>query len=184
MVSTSTDVDDVVVLVDDDGSPVGTAARSRVHTTDTPLHLAFSLYLHDGDGRVLLTRRALGKVSWPGVWTNTCCGHLRPGETPVQAAVRRVRDELGVTVDSPRVVLPAFRYRAVDAHGIVENEICPVLTARLHETPRPNPDEVAETGWVNWPDLVAIARAAPALLSPWSVAQLRELAELEHLWPR
>ena len=73
--------DDLVVLVDDDGHPRGTANRLTVHGTDTPLHFAFSCHLVDAAGRILVTRRALEKKTWPGVWTNSFCGHPRPGES-------------------------------------------------------------------------------------------------------
>ncbi|RYY48065.1 MAG: isopentenyl-diphosphate Delta-isomerase [Actinomycetales bacterium] len=116
---------DLVVLLEDDGTPAGTAPRLSVHGTETPLHQAFSLHLFDDQGRVLLTRRALSKLTWPGVWTNSCCGHPRPGEALEDAVRRRLREELGVEVDDLRIVLPDFRYRAVDASGVVENEICP-----------------------------------------------------------
>ncbi len=91
---------DDVVLLDDDGAPVGRAARSTVHTATTPLHLAFSCYLVRPDGAVLLTRRALTKRTWPGVWTNAFCGHPRPGEDVVDAVARHACHELGLTVPS------------------------------------------------------------------------------------
>ena len=175
--------DDVVVLVSDDGSPIGTAPRQTVHDAATPLHLAFSLYLRNPDGLVLMTRRALTKVSWPGVWTNSCCGHLRPGEQATDAVARRTPDELGFAVTDARVVLPDFRYRATDAHGVVENELCPVLVAETDATPSPNPEEVAEFTWVPWATLVHLARHAPALLSPWCVAQLRRFGDADP-WAR
>lgn len=168
---------DVVVLVDPDGTPRGTAPRSSVHTTDTPLHLAFSAYLFDDDGRLLLTRRALGKVAWPGVWSNSCCGHLRPGETAEQAGLRRIREELGADVASLAPALPDFRYRAVDASGVVEHEICPVFAGRIDERAlAPDPAEIAEWCWVPWTMVVTLAQESPALISPWAVLQIRELA--------
>jgi isopentenyl-diphosphate delta-isomerase len=166
---------EVVVLVDAAGRPTGTADKATVHTVDTPLHLAFSCYLDDGAGRVLLTRRALAKRTWPGVWTNACCGHPGPGEPAADAVVRRTRQELGCAVTDLQPVLPDFRYRAVDAAGVVENEVCPVFSATLVGELVPEPAEVAETTWVRWPALVAMAVGAPAVLSPWSVLQVTAL---------
>ena len=82
---------DHVVLLDDDGNPIGTAPKSSVHGPDTALHLAFSCHVLNSEGQVLLTRRALSKRTWPGVWTNSFCGHPRPAE-PVLSAVRGPRD--------------------------------------------------------------------------------------------
>lgn len=164
--------DDLVVLVDAQGHAIGTANRRQVHGTDTPRHLAFSCYLFDRRGRVLLTRRALGKQTWPGVWTNACCGHPRPGEAPREAVHRRLADELGLQVDDLRLVLPQFAYRATDASGVVENELCPVWVAVVDAAPVPNPDEVADLAWVDWSAAVNAASAAPFLLSPWSALQI------------
>lgn len=168
---------DEVVLVDAAGNAVGTAPRLEVHTADTPLHLAFSVHVLDPAGRTLLTRRALSKRTWPGVWTNTCCGHPRPGEAPADAVRRRAREELGLHLGQLELVLPDFRYRAVDAGGVVENEICPVHVAVLDEEPvlDPDPDEVAEHAWVAWADLHAAVSALPRVFSPWMVHQVREL---------
>jgi isopentenyl-diphosphate Delta-isomerase len=164
-----------VVLVDNDGNVVGSADKATVHTAETPLHLAFSCHVFDSAGRLLVTRRSLRKVTWAGVWTNSFCGHPAPGETQEQAIARRASDELGITVDAIRLVLPDFRYRAIDASGIVENEICPVYRATSSDVVNANPDEVSEWEWVDPAALTAAASAAPYAFSPWLVWQLEQL---------
>lgn len=166
---------ELVVLLDDQGSPIGTMPKEQAHTADTPLHAAFSCFGFDDAGRLLLTRRALTKRTWGGVWTGTCCGHPRPEEDPVDAVVRRLHDELGVEPGSIALVLANFRYRAVAPNGLVENEICPVYTAALTGEPRPDPAEVAEWRWVEVADLVTAIRATPFVFSPWLVLQIDEL---------
>jgi len=164
-----------VVLLDPAGVPVGSMDKAHVHGLDTPLHLAFSCYGFGRDGRMLLTRRSLGKRTWPGVWTNTCCGHPSPGEDLETAIRRRLRFELGVEPTSLRPVLPEFRYRAVAPDGIVENEVCPVYFAELPADPVPAADEVMEWRWVDAADFLQVAEAMPSILSPWSVLQAGEL---------
>ena len=167
-----------VILLDGSGNAIGTADKATVHHTDTPLHLAFSCYLFDRRGRLLLSRRALAKKTWPGVWTNSCCGHPAPGEDMADAIHRRLRDELGVTATELSLVLPRFRYRAVMADGVVENEMCPVFLAHTDDEPAPNPDEVASTRWTPWDELVDRVDSGAQAISPWARLQLRELAEL------
>lgn len=174
----SGDPHDVVVLLDEAGNAIGTAPRATVHSTDTPLHLAFSCHLRDAAGRTLVTRRALSKKTWPGVWTNSFCGHPRPGETFADAVRRHARHELGLEVTEPQPLLPDFRYRAVDAAGIVENEVCPVFTAEAVGEPVANPDEVAELKWVEVGDLLSVVERAPWALSPWLVEQEPALRRL------
>lgn len=164
---------DEVVLLDDVGRPVGTADRLSVHGDATPLHLAFSLHLLDRRGRTLVTRRALSKKTWPGVWTNSCCGHPRPGEDVIDAVRRRVGEELGIRVNAVDVVLPDFHYRAVDASGVVENEVCPVHVALVPDDLQlaVDPTEVSEHAWVPWADVHETAVRTPMMLSPWLVEQ-------------
>jgi isopentenyl-diphosphate delta-isomerase len=165
-----------VVLVDEGGNPIGTAPKLTVHDTATPLHLAFSCHVFDAEGRTLVTRRALTKRTWPGVWTNSFCGHPAPGEAIEDAIVRRGRRELGIGLTDVRATLPDFRYRATDASGIVENEICPVFRAETVDAITPAPDEVAEFRWVEPDDLLRAVDAAPWAFSPWLALQLRALA--------
>jgi isopentenyl-diphosphate delta-isomerase len=166
---------DHVVLLDDDGREIGTAPKSSVHGTETALHLAFSCHVVNDDGQVLVTRRALGKTTWPGVWTNSFCGHPRPAEPVIAAVRRRAEYELGITLTEIELALPLFRYRATDANGIVENEVCPVYVATTNDEPDPNPREVAEFAWIPPHDLVRAVQSAPWAFSPWLVLQAREL---------
>ncbi|SFB63976.1 isopentenyl-diphosphate delta-isomerase [Amycolatopsis marina] len=168
-----------VVLLDEAGEPAGTAPKRTVHHTDTPLHLAFSCYLFDQAGRLLVTRRALTKRTWPGVWTNSCCGHPGPGEAIVDAVRRRVHQELGVEATDVRCVLPDFRYRATAADGTVENEVCPVYVAGVAGIPAPADEEVAEWRWVPWPAFAGLAREAPWVISPWAAEQATQLDGLD-----
>jgi isopentenyl-diphosphate delta-isomerase len=158
---------ELVVLLHEDGTPRGTAPKSEVHRRDTPLHLAFSCWVLDDEGRTLLTRRAPAKRTWPGAWTNTFCGHPSPGEELTDAVRRRAEAELGCTVTGVQPLLPDFRYRAVMDDGTVENEICPVFTARLGSAPHPNPDEIDGLEWVALDDVAKMIDEAPQRLSPW-----------------
>ena len=171
--------EELVVLLDEAGKPAGTMPKAQVHGPDTPLHLAFSVYLFDSGGRLLVTRRALGKRTWPGVWTNSCCGHPGPGEDPAAAAERRLGQELGLRPDRLELVLPDFTDRAVAADGIVEHEVCPVFFAGIEGDPQPpptpDPEEVADWRWVPWAAFRAVAATAPWALSPWAVEQVAAL---------
>ncbi|MGW6427399.1 isopentenyl-diphosphate Delta-isomerase [Nocardia sp. NPDC055053] len=164
-----------VVLLDDDGTVVGSDSKALVHTTDTRLHLAFSCYVFNTAGEVLLTQRALDKRTFPGCWTNTCCGHPEPGEAIDTAIERRLREELGLAVSDLRVVLPGFRYRAVMDSGIVENEICPVFMATAEADPVPCPSEVADFRWLAWSEFLDYAADPASGLSPWARLQSAEL---------
>lgn len=179
--STATaDADDrapeAVVLLSESGHPIGTAPKASVHTDNTPLHLAFSCHVVDDAGRVLVTRRALTKIAWPGVWTNSFCGHPAPGEEPRDAVLRRAERELGLRVADVEEVLPDFRYRAVDDGGVVENEVCPVFVARAVGEPAPSVDEVAAWEWVAPADLAAAVARTPWAFSPWLALQIPRLA--------
>ena len=173
-----TEVEERVVLVDDRGNAIGDQLKSAVHHATTPLHLAFSLYLSDADGRLLMTRRALSKVTWPGVWTNSCCGHPMPGESMVDAITRRLAQETGLRFTDLREVLPDFSYRVQDVTGIWENEICPVFVATVApEGPAiaPDPAEVMDWAWADWTDIAASMAVTPFAFSPWAVLQMEQL---------
>ena len=168
-------IEDEVVLLAESGSPIGRAPKSAAHGPDTALHLAFSCHVLNALGEVLVTRRALTKQSWPGVWTNSFCGHPKPAESLASAVRRRAEFELGIELAEVELALPLFRYRATDVNGTVENEVCPVYIAITADEPDPNPREVAEFAWIAPEELGRAVEAAPWAFSPWLVLQAREL---------
>jgi isopentenyl-diphosphate Delta-isomerase len=178
-VPTSVSTTEQVVLLDDDGRATGTADKAEVHGPETPLHLAFSAYLFDADGRLLVTRRARGKRTFPGVWTNSVCGHPAPGETLPDAVRRRAAEELGLQVTGLRLVLPRFAYRA-EMDGIVELEQCPVYAGWLDADQRLDlaPDEVEDAEWVPWADFAADVLAGHRTVSTWCTEQVPQLVAL------
>ncbi len=167
-----------MVLVDEEGHAIGTARKSSVHGQETPLHLAFSSYVFDHDGRVLLTRRAAHKVTWPGVLTNSCCGHPLPGEPLDRAVTRRLSYELGLPAAPADLMLPAFAYRAVMGNGVVEHELCPVYRVTVDALAVPNPDEVGEALWLPWKEFVDGVLSHALAVSPWCAEQVPLLMEL------
>jgi isopentenyl-diphosphate Delta-isomerase len=175
-----------VVLCAEDGTALGSAAKEAVHHRDTPLHLAFSCYVFDGAGQVLVTRRAHTKQTFAGVRTNSCCGHPAPGEALAVAVQRRLAFELDVVPQRIDLMLPDFRYRATARDGTVENELCPVYRAVVvTDHVRPNPVEVDDAWWADWTSFVADG-VADDPLSAWALEQVGQLAELGPdplLWP-
>jgi isopentenyl-diphosphate delta-isomerase len=170
-----------VVLLDEDGNAVGTAAKADVHGRDTALHLAFSCYVFDRDGRLLVTQRAVAKPTFGGVWTNTACGHPGPGEPIVEAVRRRVGQELGLQLEDLRLVLPRFRYRAVVESGphagLVEHEMCPVFVATASGDPTPDRSEVEAWEWVPWAEFRDDVLSGRREISQWCREQVEALPE-------
>jgi isopentenyl-diphosphate Delta-isomerase len=147
-----------IVLCDEDGQPTGTAEKLSAHHAHTQRHLAFSCYVFDESDRLLVTKRADTKKVWPGVWTNSCCGHPGPGESTDDAIRRRLDQELGMEAGSITPILPDYKYETPPYKGIIEREFCPVYFARAARQPVPNPAEVSEYKWVSWQEFVHDAK--------------------------
>lgn len=159
--------DEVVVLVDAADRELGTAAKLAVHR-DGRLHRAVSVFVFDDAGRWLLQRRADGKYHSAGLWSNAACTHPRPGEAPAAAALRRLREEMGVQC----ALAPAFAfvYRAELPDGpepLVEHEYDHVFVGRYGGAAAPAPDEVAAWRWVDAGALADEMAAAPERFTAW-----------------
>ena len=161
------------MLVDLEDAEIGTEEKLRAHHSGA-LHRAVSVFLFDAHQRLLLQRRADGKYHSPGKWSNTCCGHPRPGETAVAAAERRLAEEMGITCS----LAPAFSfvYRADLENGLVEHELDHVFVGSFRGAPLPNEEEVHGWGWMPMDDLIADCRTTPASYSAWLPIALDELS--------
>ncbi|WP_405884246.1 isopentenyl-diphosphate Delta-isomerase [Streptomyces sp. NBC_01136] len=157
-------------LVDEDGNTIGTAEKLAAHQPPGQLHRAFSVFLFDEHGRLLLQQRALGKYHSPGVWSNTCCGHPYPGEAPFAAAARRTYEELGV---SPSLLAEAgtVRYNHPDPEsGLVEQEYNHLFVGMVQSSPHPDPEEVGDSAFVTAAELME--RHAKDSFSAWFMTVL------------
>lgn len=157
-----------VILVDSSDRQIGTAEKLSVHESGGQLHRAFSIFVLDDGDRLLLQRRAACKYHFPGLWSNTCCGHPRPGETVMEAAVRRLNEEFGIT--APLRVVAELTYRASDpASGLTEHEYLHVLSGRADAiaAPHPNPAEIAAFRWLPIPDIKTELLSCPDRFTPW-----------------
>jgi isopentenyl-diphosphate delta-isomerase len=166
-----------VVLLDADGNETGRMEKLEAHRGDGHLHRAFSVFLIDGDGRILLQQRAATKHHFRSLWSNSCCSHPRPGEEVTAAGARRLREELGIDLDAAALTdVGSFVYRAEDAgSGLVEHEWDHVLVGRHDGDPAPAPDEVDDWRWIDRAALDAELARDPDAFTPWFALALAVL---------
>jgi isopentenyl-diphosphate Delta-isomerase len=166
-----------VVLVNEKNEVLGTMDKYEAHSSHTPLHRGFSVFLFHPEKGLLLQQRSHKKKTWPLVWSNSCCGHPMKGEEVIAAAHRRLDFELGITQADLTMVLPTYRYTC-ERDGIVENEICPVMVGVSTQEPQLNPDEVEDTKWISWEDWVSEITHSPEKYSQWCVEETQLLDAL------
>lgn len=154
-----------MVLVDENDQPIGSAPKLEVHERGL-LHRAVSLLLRDNTGRFLLQRRADAKYHSGGLWSNTCCGHPRPGESIEHAALRRLRAEMGILECRVRRV-SSFLYRTAVGNGLVEHEVDHVVVGEWTGEPAPDPSEVSEWRWMTEAALHEDLAVNPGRYTPW-----------------
>jgi isopentenyl-diphosphate delta-isomerase len=161
-----------VVLVDHDDRELGTEEKLRAHESGV-LHRAFSVFVVDERERVLVQRRASGKYHSPGLWSNTCCGHPRPGEDVRAAAERRLNEEMGIALSLAS--RGTFVYQANLGNGLVEHELDHLFVGRFSGEPKPDPSEADDWAWESWSALEAGCAARPERYTAWLPLALRAL---------
>lgn len=156
--------EELVILVDEQDREIGLMEKMQAHR-EARLHRAFSIFLFNNKGEMLLQRRALHKYHSGGLWTNTCCSHPRAGESLQEAATRRLQEEMGM--EASMTPLLSFIYRAELDQGLTEHELDHVLTGTTDALPEINPEEVAEWKYITTAALEADVQAHPEQYTEW-----------------
>ena len=176
-------MDEECILIDDDDNPLGPGSKVLCHLGEGRLHRAFSVLLFDSEGRLLIQKRAGSKITFPGVWANTCCSHplytpeeLEDGVGVKRAAIRKLGQELGISSEHVSVddfqLISRLHYQARADERWVEHEIDHVLVLRADVDIEVNPNEIEEIRWVTADELADMIAGTPdndTLIAPWFI---------------
>lgn len=173
--------DEPLILVDEQDHEIGFLDKASAHEGQGVLHRAFSLFVFNSQGELLLQQRAPGKRLWPGFWSNTCCSHPRRGETLDNAIHRRLDEELGL--QSPLEFLFKFEYQAQFEAAGSEHELCWVYAGRTDAAPTVNVNEISALRFVSPDALDAEIAAQPQTFTPWFKIEWQRLrTEHKHVF--
>ncbi|MFK7954970.1 MAG: isopentenyl-diphosphate Delta-isomerase [Lysobacterales bacterium] len=164
-----------LVLVDGDDTPVGYASKADCHDGDGILHRAFSLFIFNDRGELLLQQRSGQKRLWPLYWSNSCCSHPRQGEELDEAIHRRLAQEMGMSSDLEYVY--KFQYQANFGAAGSENELCSVFLGHAEGEVHANVNEVESWRWISPSALNAEIAAAEEDFTPWFKMEWSRLHE-------
>lgn len=153
-----------VILVDDQDRPIGTMEKMEAHAKGQ-LHRAFSIFVFNSDGELLLHQRAFDKYHSGGLWTNTCCSHPRPGESVLEAGHRRLMEEMGMACDLQERF--SFVYRSELDQGLIEHELDHVMFGVSDDLPVLNPEEVAAYRYASLEEISEEMADDPDLFTEW-----------------
>lgn len=156
--------EEFVILVDKDDRAIGRAEKMEAHEKGL-LHRAFSVFLFNDAGELLIQQRADHKYHTAGQWSNTCCSHPAPGETVANAAARRLIEEMNI--EAPVKEMFKFRYRAELENGLIENEMDNILFGNYNDDPHPNPEEVKDWRYISFDKLRSEISENENLFTPW-----------------
>lgn len=174
---------DLVVLVNQAGRRTGTAEKMTAHVEGW-LHRAFSVFIFNEKGEMLLQQRAKTKYHFGGLWTNACCSHPRPGEKVLQAAKRRLQEELGF--ETPLMLIDSIQYSFYDpVSGLTEKEFDYLIFGKYTGAINMHPDEVMAMQWMNYDDLCRQIKRYPGKFTPWFklILQEKQLMQKINGWP-
>ena len=152
-----------VILVNKKDEQIGTGEKLKVHL-EGKLHRCFSILIFNSKGELLIQQRAKSKHHSPGLWSNTCCSHPRPGEKLIAAAKRRLKEEMGIDTDLKEIF--SFIYRAKSGKWI-EYEFDHVFIGRFNGKPKPNKKEVQDFKWISLKDLKKDIKKHPQKYTFW-----------------
>ena len=163
-----------VILVNQNDQPLGGMEKMEAHEKGT-LHRAFSVFIFNSEGKMLLQKRAMEKYHSPGLWTNTVCSHPRANENTSDAAHRRIVEEMGFDCDFEEAF--SFVYKADVGQGLTEHEFDHVFIGESNTLPNPNPEEVDSYKYVNLDWVVQYVKAHPDNYTVWFKIALKEVAD-------
>lgn len=164
--------DEPLILVDEADREIGHLSKGECHDGDGVLHRAFSIFVFNSDGELLLQQRSPDKRLWPLYWSNSCCSHPRRGETMEEATTRRLQQELGLDAELDHLFTFQYRARYLDLGS--EFELCRVFAGRSNEPPRPNSTEIEAVRWATADALAREFDDRPEVFTPWFALE----------WPR
>lgn len=154
-----------VILVDENDKQTGTEEKIKAHENGGRLHRAFSIFIFNSNGDLLLQQRALIKYHFGSLWSNTCCGHPRPGEETIDAAHRRLGEEFGF--DTELKENSSLIYNADFTNGLTEREFDHSFVGIFDGQPSPNPEEIEDFKWISLEDLKEDIDKNPEKYTPW-----------------
>lgn len=153
-----------VILVDENDTPVGLMEKIEAHEKAL-LHRAFSVFIFNKKGELMLQQRAVSKYHSPLLWTNTCCSHQREGETNIEAGKRRLQEEMGFSTDLKEVF--SFIYKAPFDNGLTEHELDHVMIGYYEDAPKLNKEEAEAYKWMPLEDVKKDIEENPQLYTAW-----------------
>ena len=157
-------MEEKVILVDEEDNPIGLMEKLEAHQKAL-LHRAFSVFILNDKGEIMLQQRAANKYHSPNLWTNTCCSHPREGETTIEAGKRRLQEEMGFVTELSEVL--SFIYKAPFDNGLTEHEYDHVLVGYSDAQPQINPEEVASWKWLSLEAIKEDILQAPERYTAW-----------------